>query len=448
MDGTIITKRGMQLLVKLMATKGVLTFTRVAIGTGSIPNGYDPASMIELVQYKMDGVISKCSAGEDVARITMQVSSVGIETGFIMTEMGVFASDPDIGEILYAYLDMKEDPQYIYAEGGETQKFVETTLEVAIEHATKVSTYINPSSLITKEDFDAEIEKIIIPEFDDSGEVTGITNFPAFLEKIKSKMNIFEFFKNLKAGLQFVLHTGQIVNNCVSDNPELPLSAAQGKILMDLINQTNGNLKSYKSYKFSDSEYNGTTITNMIEHYWSNISNQTYGMASFLNSSNAFSGTYYKHDNNNGFIIFSGQSPSYKTQKGVIMNGNWTWTSLITNTDLQTEQYMIPQPTPGNIFKAFDVWGCRVYKSGKIVTLRLNCACEMPASSNEHILFNLPEKYKPADDNIIINYITQKGINMMISIKNNGEFRLFNNNQTVPKNDWLLRQCITYVADN
>lgn len=101
---------------------------------------------------------------------------------------------------------------------------------------------------------------------------------------------------------------------------------------------TNGNLKSYKSYKFSDSEYNGTTITNMIEHYWSNISNQTYGIASFLNSSNAFSGTYYKHDNNNGFIIFSGQSPSYKTQKGIIMNGNWTWTSLVTNTDL-TERF-------------------------------------------------------------------------------------------------------------
>lgn len=242
MDGTIITKRGMQLLVKLMATKGVLTFTRVAIGTGSIPNGYDPASMIELVQYKMDGVISKCSAEEDVARITMQVSSVGIETGFIMTEMGVFASDPDIGEILYAYLDMKDDPQYIYAEGGETQKFVETTLEVAIEHATKVSTYINPSSLITKEDFDTEIEKITEPEFDDSGEVTGITSFPTFLEKVKSKMNFFDFFKNLKAGLKFVLHTGQIVNNCVSDNAELPLSAMQGKVLMDLINQTNGNL--------------------------------------------------------------------------------------------------------------------------------------------------------------------------------------------------------------
>lgn len=250
MDGTIITKRGMQLLVKLMATKGVLNFTRVSVGTGSIPSGYDPASMIELVQYRMDGMISKCSAEEDVARITMQISSAGIETGFIMTEMGVFAADPDIGEILYAYLDMKDDPQYIYAEGGETQKFVETTLEVTIESSTKVSTYINPSSLITKEEFDKEVEKIINPEFDDAGETEEIKSFPDFIAKVKSKMNIFDFFRNLKAGLKFVLHTGQIVNNCVSDNAELPLSAAQGKVLMDLLNQTNSNFQLSNAISF------------------------------------------------------------------------------------------------------------------------------------------------------------------------------------------------------
>ena len=62
-------------------------------------------------------------------------------------------------------------------------------------------------------------------------------------------MNFFQFFRNLKAGLQFVLHAGQIVNNCVTDNAGLPLSAAQGKVLKDLytqlysdLNTTNNNL--------------------------------------------------------------------------------------------------------------------------------------------------------------------------------------------------------------
>ena len=36
---------------------------------------------------------------------------------------------------------------------------------------------------------------------------------------------------------------GQIVNNCVTDNAKLPLSAAQGKVLMDLYNVLNTKAK-------------------------------------------------------------------------------------------------------------------------------------------------------------------------------------------------------------
>ncbi len=158
MAGTVITKKGMQLLVKLIASESILEFTRVAVGTGAIQKGYDPASMVDLAQYKMDGMISECQAEGDMAKITMQISSQGIKTGFTMTEMGVFAEDPDLGEILYAYLDMGEDPQYIYAEGGDAVKFMEVTLEVAIEAATKVSTYINPASMVLRKEFDERMK--------------------------------------------------------------------------------------------------------------------------------------------------------------------------------------------------------------------------------------------------------------------------------------------------
>lgn len=154
MDGTVITKNGMRLLAKLIASKSVLNFTHVEIGTGILPNGFDPASMVGMIQYKMDGMITKCRAENDIAQLTMQVSSVGVETGFTMTEIGIFAEDPDMGEILYAYLDMADDPQYIYAEGGEAQKFLDITLDVAIDQATKVTAFINPNGLATIEMLD------------------------------------------------------------------------------------------------------------------------------------------------------------------------------------------------------------------------------------------------------------------------------------------------------
>lgn len=81
-----------------------------------------------------------------------------------------------------------------------------------------------------------------LSEFDDSGVTEDIKSFPDFLSKFVTGNKVAITLRNLKAGLQFVLHAGQIVNNCVTDNAGLPLSAAQGKVLKDLIDTTNNNL--------------------------------------------------------------------------------------------------------------------------------------------------------------------------------------------------------------
>ena len=100
-------------------------------------------------------------------------------------------------------------------------------------------------------DISENMEKLenALTEFDDSGTVEDIKSFPDFLTKLVTGNKLAVTIRNLKAGLQFVLHAGQIVNNCVTDNAGLPLSAAQGKALMDKytqlysdLNTTNNNL--------------------------------------------------------------------------------------------------------------------------------------------------------------------------------------------------------------
>ena len=59
-----------------------------------------------------------------------------------------------------------------------------------------------------------------------------------FLGKVK------KFFSDTKNWMTGVCLIGQIVNNCVTNNAKLPLSAAQGKVLMDLYNVLNTNLTS------------------------------------------------------------------------------------------------------------------------------------------------------------------------------------------------------------
>lgn len=95
------------------------------------------------------------------------------------------------------------------------------------------------------EDFNANWDKVenALTEFDDSGTVEGITSFTDMLTKLVTGNKFAVTLRNLKAGLQFVLHAGSIVNNCVTDNAKLPLSAAQGKALQDAITKLNGDVE-------------------------------------------------------------------------------------------------------------------------------------------------------------------------------------------------------------
>ena len=90
-----------------------------------------------------------------------------------------------------------------------------------------------------------------LTEFDDSGSVDEIKSFPDFLKKFVTGNKLAVTMRNLKAGMQFVLHAGQIVNNCVTDNAGLPLSAAQGKALMDKYTQL---YSDFSAYNISDRE--------------------------------------------------------------------------------------------------------------------------------------------------------------------------------------------------
>lgn len=58
-----------------------------------------------------------------------------------------------------------------------------------------------------------------------------------FLAKTK------KFISNFKDWMTGVCMLGAIVNNCVTDNPNLPLSAAQGKALQDALTVLNNELK-------------------------------------------------------------------------------------------------------------------------------------------------------------------------------------------------------------
>ncbi|MEY8355268.1 hypothetical protein AALB39_18190 [Lachnospiraceae bacterium 54-53] len=247
-SGTVITNKGVQLLAKLAASGNSLSFTRAAVGSGTVPDGTEPQELENLTEWMKDGQIVSCSALEDTASFVIQVSSEGVLTGFLVTEMGLYATDPDAGEILYAYLDMAEDPQYIYAYGSAVVKFLEITIHVVIDRATAVTAYFAPSGLVRQEDLIAATDVKIDASGGDISETviealeTTETKFPipAAGEKVKTFFGkILTFLKNIKpleaSVTYYVATTGSnITGTGTSANPFRTIEKALNMIPKNL----------------------------------------------------------------------------------------------------------------------------------------------------------------------------------------------------------------------
>ena len=239
--GTFVVSKGFRLLTKLAASQGSLQFTRAAVGTGKPPEGYSPESMIGLNAYKIDAEIADYGVQDDMAYITVQVSSDNVTEGFLVTEVGVFAEDPDEGEILYGYMDISTDPTYIYANGSTNRsKFAEFTLYVLIGSVSNVIAAVTPGSIITRDTFTAANLKAIDTHGILGGEAGAETTGQGLIDALTNKL-LTEFVTN--TGLMDRLGTyvlkSKIVNDFLSTDEETVLSGPMGKLLKEQLNVLN-----------------------------------------------------------------------------------------------------------------------------------------------------------------------------------------------------------------
>ena len=100
---------------------------------------------------------------------------------------------------------------------------------------------------------DEALKNLDTPTFEDYTGSTAVPSATDAIDQIKSKGKLGTLLSNIKAAFKGACLIGHIVNNCVTDNAGLPLSAAQGKVLKDLytqlysdLNTTNNNLSKAK----------------------------------------------------------------------------------------------------------------------------------------------------------------------------------------------------------
>ena len=148
-----LTDEGKKILLKALTGK-TITFTKIQFGNGSSD---EQVKAIGLTNPIITTEISKIAVGTEYVTLTTQFSNSSVESGFHITEMGIFAKNPDddTKEVLYALGNENESvADYI---PDKNSRILEMQFDaiVFIGEAENVTAAIS-SSLVyaSKEDFD------------------------------------------------------------------------------------------------------------------------------------------------------------------------------------------------------------------------------------------------------------------------------------------------------
>lgn len=143
-----MTDVGADLQAKVNAGKTKLTFTKIKVGSGV--NATNPLALTDVISSKWETTNFVVKQEGKIVSVDTFITNTGIHEAFRMSEIGLFAQDPDKGEILYAYLTDPE-PDRIPAEGGSVVVSQELTIGMVFSNTGNVSLTVNMGALVTHE---------------------------------------------------------------------------------------------------------------------------------------------------------------------------------------------------------------------------------------------------------------------------------------------------------
>lgn len=243
----VITDAGEVLLAKIIAGTETLNLTSAKTSDYEYPAETSFKALTDLQGIKQTMANPTAQVLSDtVIGVQALFGNQDVAQAYDIWNIGLYAMDGD-NEILFSISSAQTPDQMPAFEGVAPSSYI-YDIRLAVSQAADITIEVNPAGTVTQEQLATKVTANggnigdTVVNFDDSGSVPDITSFPAFLATLVSGSKIGTFFRNFLAGAQFLLHVGSIVNNCVTDNPELPLSAAQGKVLMDLYTVLNTKL--------------------------------------------------------------------------------------------------------------------------------------------------------------------------------------------------------------
>lgn len=144
----VITEKGKALQAKVFAGKCKYAFTKIAVGNGTSTSSDDYVRRNDLVAPKANIPIKSVTVDGAGCEVKGLMTNSDINEAFYVREVGLFAADPDDGEIMFCahYYDMPM-PIDAASSGSYTKEF---TFRTGIESADNVNVTVNPAGIATQ----------------------------------------------------------------------------------------------------------------------------------------------------------------------------------------------------------------------------------------------------------------------------------------------------------
>ena len=155
-QGAILTNKGRALQAKVEGGLCQLALTKLKTGDGTLAPGQTLEALTDLVSPKQNISISAVVVDEDqpgVVYVKGILSNASLTTGYLVKELGLFATDPDAGEILYA-VTVDSNPDYLQDNTSATVITEALKLAIAVSNTSDVTAVLDPEGLLTVEDMD------------------------------------------------------------------------------------------------------------------------------------------------------------------------------------------------------------------------------------------------------------------------------------------------------
>lgn len=155
-QGAILTNKGRALQAKVEGGLCQLALTKLKTGDGTLAPGQTLEALTDLVSPKQNIAISAVVVDEDqpgVVYVKGILSNASLTTGYMVKELGLFATDPDDGEILYA-VTVDSNPDYLQDNTSATVITEALKLAIAVSNTSDVTATLDPEGLLTVEDMD------------------------------------------------------------------------------------------------------------------------------------------------------------------------------------------------------------------------------------------------------------------------------------------------------